>query len=55
MADIGKQAEEMGMVESLHGRRVFDEMRLDLYRKAQNVTWLATGPGLSPGSNMERK
>jgi hypothetical protein len=28
-------------------------MRLDLYRTAQNVTWLATRPGLPPGSDME--
>jgi hypothetical protein len=55
MSDIGKQAEVMGMVEILHGRRAFDEMRLGLYRKAQNVSWLATGPGLPPGSSMEEE
>lgn len=53
MPDMAKQSEEMGIVEILHGRRAFDEIRLDLYRKAQNVSWLATGPGLPPGSSME--
>ena len=55
MPDIAKQAEQMGIVEILHGRRAFDEIRLDLYRKAQNVSWLATGPGLPPGSSMEEE
>ena len=48
MPDMAKQSEEMGIVEILHGRRAFDEIRLDLYRKAQNVSWLSTGPGKPP-------
>ena len=55
MSDIAKQAEELGLAEILYGRRRFDEVRLDLYRKAQNVSWLATHPGLPPGSSMEEE
>jgi len=55
MPDIAKQAEELGILEILYGRRPFDEIRLDLYRKARNVSWLSTHPGLPPGSSMEEE
>ncbi|MFC2014551.1 hypothetical protein ACFLUP_00995 [Chloroflexota bacterium] len=55
MSDIAEQAEELGMVEILNGRRAFDAIRLDLYRKAQNVSWLSTHPGLPPESKMEEE
>jgi hypothetical protein len=55
MADIGKQAELMGLVDILHGRRVFDEMRLDLYRPGEKCDLAGNGTGTAPGKQYGRR
>lgn len=53
--NIAKEAAELGIRKILAGRYVFDNLRVGLYQKADNVSWLSTGPCLPPSHDTERE
>jgi hypothetical protein len=53
--EVAIAAERVGIKRILPGRYEFDKVRLDLYNKANKVSWLSVGPSLPAQHDMEEE